>query len=108
MEYFFYGFTSVVNGVGLTYFGQIVEMPRKVAERFILAFPRALLIPKTLADRIGFTEEELAKYRNQESHATAPPEFRAKKELLFAEAAAYVQGLEESDGSEEAEGERQS
>ncbi|GAC1496107.1 MAG: hypothetical protein NVS1B6_00910 [Steroidobacteraceae bacterium] len=61
-----------------THFGQLVEMPRELAER--VAADNVHLIPAEHFDAVGFTARELAAHGDVVTHVDASREFLEKKD----------------------------
>lgn len=78
MKLRFIGSSSNVGDIALRRFGQAFELAEDVAED-VLAARRCPVLPETVFQKIGFTEEELRIYSNPGTHADAPAAFLEKK-----------------------------
>lgn len=76
MTYRFVGTTSSIEGIAnLREFGQRAEIPKGMEREAA----KANCIPEEVFAEIGFTDDELSRYRFPGTHADAPPEFQEKK-----------------------------
>ena len=88
MKYRFIGTLAEFGGEKLEYFGQPVQLDEATAKH-----PRGpAVIPAETFEAIGFSEEELNKYRLPGPRTEATPEFQAKYRAAIAARADYVNG----------------
>jgi hypothetical protein len=85
-EFRFFGTETVINGTGLTQYGQVVDMDQDKADALIAGSPPALLLPEELWAKIfepgGDTDAALAEFPSATIHSVAPEAFRAKAKAV--------------------------
>lgn len=86
---YFGSFSHILGYPELTRLGQKIELPDELAVELVSSSKPLTVVPESVFDSIGFTEEELKSYPTPASAYKAPEPFRVKRDQLYAKFEAW-------------------